>query len=205
MSERRALAASVEPLPANVSSMDKTPLHRAVQLFKRRRDVHFDGSVFAPRSIVLTTIDAEMYQYEMTLLEAVNGILGRLGQQTRHDSIPPRVPCPTDPTENLAEAWRTDPRLYLKFVEYIYAFQEGMNRLAAERSMDRIAVILHELFDPTDSGVVNRAVKAYTDRYAKAREAGEIRMTRTTSSLTTASAATAAATFAIPKNSFYGD
>jgi len=203
LSERRALAASVEPLPPNVSSGEKTVLQRTVQLFKRRRDIHFDGAEEATRSIVLTTINAEVYGREENLLDAITNNLDRISRMADGQQAIPRVPCPTNPLENLAQDWQTNPRTYLKFRMFIGEFKEKMERLKSERSMPRIADLLEDMFDPSGSGVVNNAVRAYTDRYASARASGGIRMTRATSALTTA--APAAASFAIPRNSFYGD
>jgi hypothetical protein len=197
---RERVKMSVEPLPPNLESGSKATLQRAVQLFKRRRDIHFNGADDATRSIVLTTIDAEMYQGEESLFDAVTSILSRIESRARSDLSIPLVPNPTNPFENLAADWQTKPARYLKFVEYAAVFQDGMRRLQREQSMEKIAAILNELFDPTGTGVVNQAIKNYTDRYAAARDRGDIRMGKTTSALTTSAAA-----FAIPKSNFFGD
>ncbi|HEV7300646.1 MAG TPA: hypothetical protein VGN72_14875 [Tepidisphaeraceae bacterium] len=202
MVEQRAMA-SVQPLPPNVSSFEKTMLQRVVQLFKRRRDVHFDGCENTPRSIVLTTINADFYGQENNLLDAIMNNLDRIEQKARNESGIRSVPCPTNPAENLAADWQANYKLYLDFLAFVGEFKAKMIQLQRERSMTKIAALLNDLFDPTGSGIVNNAVKTYTDRYATARSSGDIRMTRATSALTTATPA--AASIAIPSNSFYGD
>lgn len=203
--EQHRLAASVEPLPPNVAAQNKTILHRSVQLFKRRRDVHFDGDEFAPRSILLTTISGLSYLGEASLSESVVNILDRVDAAAcaHVGSEPPVIANPTDASENLARHWREDQRHFEKFVEYVAVFQDGMRRLREARGMERIARVLNELFDPTGSGVVSRAVRAYADTFQKARSANEIRVPRREPRLTTVAASPAA--LGVPATRFYGD
>lgn len=202
--EAHRFAASVEPLPPNLGLSAKTALHRVVQLFKRRRDVHFNGGEFAPRSVLLTTIDALLYDGERSLLKAATHILDELvvwGARW-NGSGPPIVANPTDPNENLARHWREDHRHFTAFVEYATAFQDGMARLQAARGTERIAEILDELFDPRGSGIVRRAVEAYTTRVQQGRERREIGFVPRRIGLVSVAAVPRART--IPPNNFFG-
>ncbi len=197
-------AASVEPLPPNLGLSEKTVLHRIVQLFKRRRDVHFDRNEFAPRSILLTTIDGLLYDGEGSLLKSMTQILDKLvawGARSNGGG-PPIVANPTDPSENLARHWREDHRHFAKFVEFVLVFQDGMERLRAARGTERIAEILDELFDPKGSGIVRRAVEAYTARFQQSRERCEIGFVPRRSGLVAVAATPQART--IRPNTFFG-
>ncbi len=202
--EAQRLAASVEPLPPNLGLGQKPILHRVVQLFKRRRDVHFNGSEFAPCSILLTTIDGMLYDGEPSVSNAVDRILESVATWAARSngSGPPVIPNPTDPTENLARRWREDQRHFTSFVEYVAVFQDGMRRLRSARGIDRVAEILDELFDPAGSGVVQRAVEAYTARFQRGREKQEIGFLPAQSGLVAVAASPRART--IPRNNFFG-
>ena len=202
--EAHRFAASVEPLPPNLGLAAKTVLHRVVQLFKRRRDVHFNGNEFAPRSILLTTIDGMLHEGKRSLSNALTQILDKLvawGGRF-NGSEPPVVANPTDPNENLARHWREDRRHFTKFIEYVAVLQDGMERLRTARGTEQIAEILDELFDPTGSGVVRRAVEAYAARFQQGRERREIGFVPRGSGLVTVAATPRART--IPPNNFFG-
>jgi hypothetical protein len=198
------VAMSVKPLPANQESGSKTVLQRMVQLFKRRRDVHFNGGGSAPKSILLTTIDGMFYSGENSLCKGVNNVLDRLIEVGRSHagSLPPKVVNPTDPDENLARHWREDRRHFEKFIEYVAVFREGMTRLATARGMEEVAAVLQELFDPKGTGVVNRAVEAYSRRFQRARRDGILRMEKTSGGLTVVAAAPRA--LPVAKTGFWG-
>jgi hypothetical protein len=195
---------SVKPLPANKEAGDKTVLQRLVQLCKRRRDVHFEGSDYAPKSILLTTINGILYQGEASLSQGIVATLGRLiqlGQQHRC-SAPPTINNPTDPEENLARHWQDDRKHFECFIEYVTEFSRLMERLLAAKSMEEAAHVLEKLFDPKGSrGIVAKAMERYGQRLQATREAGKIRMQSTGPILTTA---VTPQTRGIGRNNFWG-
>jgi hypothetical protein len=200
--ENRIIQLSVAPLPPNIESGSKTTLQRIVQLLKRRRDVVFNGDGKAPRSILLTTLAAMFYGGEEMSTDAVINILDRLGEQARTRTDIPKVLNPTNPKENFARHWQDDPSEYRKFVEFCAEFRVKMDRLVNERNLQRVGAILNDLFDPTGSGVANRAIKAYAERFQGGRDDKFIRMkTGVGATLTTA----ATSSLAIPANRFFGD
>lgn len=195
---------SVEPLPPHEERGSKTVLQRVVQLFKRRRDVHFNGYDFEPRSILITTIDGMLYAGQQSLSDAINSILDGLiawGTQYR-DVAPPIIPNPTNADENLARHWREDRRHFESFVEYAVVFRSGMDELAAATTLVKRAEILKRLFDPDGSGVVNEAVRQYADIFQEYRAIGDLGMTKTGPMLATVTAVPAARRFR--NTSFYG-
>ncbi|WP_373062622.1 nucleotidyltransferase [Gemmatimonas sp.] len=92
----------------------KTPLQRAIQIFKRHRDVMFARQPeLAPISMIITNLAAHAYDGERDLGEALRGIVSRMGRFVR--PVPPRVPNPTHPREDYADKWRRDSRLSMNF------------------------------------------------------------------------------------------
>lgn len=202
---RRLVAMSVKPLPPNREAGSKAPLQRLVQLFKRRRDVHFNGADHAPKSILLTTIDGNLYQGEESLSEGLVNILDgiiELGERHRGGGVPV-VLNPTNEAENLARHWQENRRHFEGFIEYVAVFRDGMERLFAARGLENVASILEELFDPKGtSGAVARAMKAHAERFQESRRDGQIGMEKTTGALATVVAAPQA--LSIPKTKFWG-
>ncbi|HYE19729.1 MAG TPA: nucleotidyltransferase [Tepidisphaeraceae bacterium] len=102
--EERALAAkaaTVDDLPAR---RWKSPLQRAVQVLKCHRDRMFvDDPAGKPISIILTTLAAGAYRGELDVADALDGILGRMGDGVRAEK--PRVPNPVNPAEDFADKW----------------------------------------------------------------------------------------------------
>lgn len=200
--QREAIQLSSEPLPPNIEAGSKAVLQRITQLGKRRRDVEFEGHDMAPKSILLTTIDGMFHRRESSISTGIINILDQLIAQGRsHTHDVPAVPNPTDPNENLARHWKEDRRHYLKFIEHVGIYRHGMEELMAARDLPSRAEILNRLYDPSGTGVVTRAVKAYTDRFQRDRVSGDIRMSTSGRGLTTAAVAPA---IAIAPTNFYG-
>ena len=109
--EGRAYA-SVDEVPAFEW---KTPLQRAIQIFKRHRDVMFnDAPTLKPISMILTTLAARAYNGETSLFMAVKNILE--GMLAHIQPAPKRrVPNQVNPAEDFADRWSSDQRLEQNF------------------------------------------------------------------------------------------
>lgn len=109
-----------EPLPPVETADNKSTLHRAVQLMKRRRDVIFDKrSDDAPPSILITCLAGEAYRGEASVAAALAQILGSIETKASQHRGPFVVANPSNPGENLAESWQTDRARYDDFRGYI--------------------------------------------------------------------------------------
>jgi len=198
-----AVRADAEPMPAPSNPAEKPPLQRAAQLFKRRRDVYFDGQAdLAPKSILLTTLVADEYRGQFLVTDATEQILASLAVRLPA-SGPPRVDNPSNPGENLARHWLEESRSYGAFLRFRSDFQNKFAVLHQLRGLDKIADALRELFDPDGAGFVDRALSSTIASFQKARVEGDIAMSPRGSTLV--SRATAAAATTIPRNSFFGD
>jgi hypothetical protein len=114
---------------------------------------------------------------------------------------PPPVWNPSNPGENLARQWREEPGSYERFGRFAVDLQSRMIALANTSGMEAIAAALRELFDPTDTGIVARAIGRFTESFQSKRVNGQVRMDTSRKTLTTAASAPAVS---IPRNSFYG-
>lgn len=113
----------------------RTPLQLAIQILKRHRDLRFldQDTSFRPTSVVLTTLAALGYQQEVTVLEAVAGIVQRMDEFIESRGNISWIPNPADPRENLAEAWSTDVRFREAFQQWLEDARTDA-RLALESS-----------------------------------------------------------------------
>lgn len=197
--------AQVVPMPPNQPPTNKSPLQRTAQLFKRRRDVYFGGADEAPKSILLTTIVAEVFAQERLVTDATLHALERMAQRFSPHAAPVPVWNPSNTGENLARQWQEAPASYRAFVDFTHDFYSRMRRLLTEKGMEKIAEILRDLFDPLGSGVVENAVRGYTQRLQDQRLSGGIGVSRNTGGLgSRVPGAPRTALASIPVNRFFG-
>lgn len=129
-----ARAAKVDRLP---TYRWKTPLQRAVQLLKRHRDVSFhtdeDGK---PASVIVTTLAARAYRGEADVMQALDGILRRMGNLVNQHS--PRVPNPVNPHEDFADRWKENPTLEKKFWWWLEKAKRDYDVLGSARPVESL-------------------------------------------------------------------
>lgn len=197
MAEKRASAA---PLPAPQAAEDKNTLQLSVQLAKRWRDRHYSKSEelsrVSPASILLTTLMGKHYRGDQSvstnLLRATQSTL-----LTLHSSNPPSVPNPSHPEENIAERWK-DPEVYKAFLEGLREFEQKLADLVACEDMGSRSKLLQDLFGEK---VTKVAFSEQARSIEHARDLQKIGL-RNSGGIVSLSAA---ASPAIPRNTFYGD
>jgi hypothetical protein len=182
-----------EPVPPLVSSERQPALKRVIQLFKRHRDVVFEGCQGAPSSILLTTTAATLYQGEMRVVPALRQVLDRLEDAVK--SAWPRrisVPNPTNSNEDLCAKF-TDKE-YSRFVQWLVGFAGEVRKLIDLRGLDKIASVLKALFGEQ---VATEVVKSYVKKLDEARGAHSLRYGALGLSVTTGAVS--------PPHVFHGD
>ncbi len=132
--QRRRLAlearAQVQEIP---EYRVKTPLQRVVQLLKRHRDVRFsDRPDEKPISIIITTLAAKSYNNQTTLTDALLSVLSGMDQHIERRGEVAWIPNPTDPRENFADKWQTQPGLEAAFYEWLAAARQDFDCLTQE-------------------------------------------------------------------------
>lgn len=128
--EGRAYA-SVEEIP---SYEVRTPLQDAIKLLKRHRDVMFDGDKHKPISIIITTIAAEAYQGERTILDTLKNILPKMEKRIAELGDPAVISNPSYPRENFADKWGEVSEKRLNFEKWVSrARQDFLSYLTVSR------------------------------------------------------------------------
>ncbi len=127
----------------------KTPLQRCVQLLKRHRDLMFQtNSDVHPISIIITTLAARAYRGESDLGDAMEQILGQMGQLVHPDN--PRVPNPVNPAEDFADKWYTEEgkkkRLEENFRAWLAQAQVDFTTIMSSRDSGFIAEQVQKKF-----------------------------------------------------------
>lgn len=91
-------------LPNNPDARERSVLGRTVQLIKRRRAIRYGDSDLAPRSVILTTLAAQLYAAESNVFEALAAVVRGINDQI-HAAAPGRITVvnPTNPEEHFTD------------------------------------------------------------------------------------------------------
>lgn len=189
----KALRADIEAVP---DWRVKTTLQRAVQVFKRHRDIYFATNVDArPPSILLTTLAAHAYKGEQVLFEAVveaaNALPGFIEQRNGVSW----VPNPVQPEENFAEKWRQHPERRHHFQAWIETLRSDLAEASQERGLDEVAIRLARSFGEQP---VAKAAKGLGGQFRTTRGRGDLKFSAPTGGLGTLGGAV------VRKHGFYG-
>ena len=109
----------------------KTPLQKAVQLLKRHRDKMFEKRDDAPISIIITTLAAQAYQGEHSLLDALLNITANLTIGIKRGPDGSYVILnPVLEHENFADKWGEAPQKMKNFFEWHEQLTKDITTLA---------------------------------------------------------------------------
>lgn len=185
-----------DPLPANVPAQYKPVLKRATQLFKRQRDVAFDGADGAPSSIVLTTLAAHFYRNEPSIVDALKHIIAGTSAAIER-ARPGRIMLynPANADECLTDRWTDDN--YRDFVKFVSNFRRQLDNLADSvgHGLPSLENELKGLFDE-EGAVTAKVLNDFAENLQVKRRAGALRATSNGLALGVGRA--------IPKNTHYG-
>jgi hypothetical protein len=187
--------AAPQAVPPQVPSDQKPALKRAVQLWKRQRDIVFGDAKAAPSSILLTTLAGKFYKGEGQTADALPNILVRTDQYIRSE-WPSRISV-TNPT-NAAEDFcnRFSNEQYGAFAKWVGSFNQAVQRLVQTQGLENVASALEVLFGES---LTAKVVKSFMEKFAFNRQSGELRYGRSGLIAGTAAAAV------IPHHTFHGD
>jgi hypothetical protein len=164
----RTIKSAVEHLPAFAPESAKPVLVYAVQLLKRWRDVFFrDQPDLAPISIVLTTLAGNCYADELSVPEALTGILDRIVQAIPTDGTRLIVRNPSNDKEDLSEKWGENPRAYSAFTTGMRSFLRSWKALIATQGIPEVTVALSMIFGEE---LTRRVVEEQAEALQKARK-----------------------------------
>ncbi len=142
------IRADAQPLPEPAPARDKPALAIAVQLVKRRRDMVFDGSEDAPRSILLTTLAARVYNGSYGVGATLAQVVAGMASELRRSVGRIAVPNPVNEAEDFAES--LDDARYEKLRAFMFAFEREIAGLATAHGED-LREAMKEMFgaEPT--------------------------------------------------------
>lgn len=119
----------------------KTPLQLAVQILKRHRDIYFSTrSEPRPSSIVITTLAAQVYAQESTVLSALRGVVSQFPQRAVATGGRYYIPNPSDPQENFADQWT--PAHASAFVDWAGAVKSAVDAAQVGRNLEAFKAAL---------------------------------------------------------------
>lgn len=146
--QRRAflIYESIDDVP---DQLVRTPLQRSIQLMKRHRDLRFNHHEridYAPISIIITTLAAQLYANEPDAYSALTGIVGKLrahaalvegktierslagmGLIQRRPDGTWYIGNPVNPAENFADRWHEDNHARARaFFAWVNALQKDL-------------------------------------------------------------------------------
>lgn len=177
--------ANVEPLRDPAPADLKPPLKLTVQLFKRWRDVTFQGREdLAPSSIILTTLSGKLYQGEHHPTDALATILDGVclwSQQAGQIELM----NPSNPKECITDRWKEKPDSYDAFIEAAHDFRTAMHTLIDE---GRYPDCINDLKEMFGDWPVARAVTKFAKRRKDASDSGRLLIEKSSGVLAVTSA-----------------
>lgn len=97
----------------------RTPLQQAIQILKRHRDVYFDRNPGEkPASVIITTISAMVYNYELSIKETLIYLIRNMDKQIKKDASGYVLKNPVA-DENFTDKWNDDNKKAFLFYEWI--------------------------------------------------------------------------------------
>lgn len=166
------LRASVDQVP---DWKIRTPLQRAVQILKRHRDLYFRNHVERrPASIIITTLAAQAYAGEMSIVDTLKGISEELSLKAQPVDGYFYIPNPVNPKENFADRWNEDPDRARHFLMWVRRLEADLaSWIGTEGGLYQLSESMGPAFG---SEVVSKAFEGYGRSQASARAAGDMAM-----------------------------
>lgn len=153
--------------------MVRTPLQRAVQIFKRHRDICFIDDEDKPVSIIITTLAAHAYLSEANLYDAIIGMIDRMPDYIENRNGVKWVPNPVNPQENFADKWNEQPSKERKFRQWLLQVKMDLTLASQKRGLHEIGAALKPLFGEK---IVNESLNNIGINLKAQRDSGSLRM-----------------------------
>jgi Second Messenger Oligonucleotide or Dinucleotide Synthetase domain len=194
--------ARVQPLPEY--GFAKGVLRRAVQIYKRHRDIYFNGKEHAPISIIITTLAAKAYEkavnertYESEfdlicdVLELMPDFIEICKENGREYFY---LANPTTKGENFAEKWNAKPERAHAFFRWREKAMADVLNIANLEGVDQIGKSLGVMLGENEA---RQAIEKYGSRKVTLpRSKGELRIDR--------HLGLGSAGMLVPRNTFFG-
>lgn len=167
------LAEAVAPIGTYVEK--KTILQKAIQILKRHRDIMFDGDDDKPISIIITTLASKAYNKENNLVDALMGIVQRMGLYIKNRGGISWVENPVNPEENFADKWPASPRKKVNFYKWLDAVKSDLQTLLTLVGQDRIYGFISDKFGER---VIRKLFESWGSSMKKGFDSGKLRISK---------------------------
>jgi hypothetical protein len=194
--------ARVQPIPEY--GFAKSVLRRAVQIYKRHRDIFFNGKENAPISIIITTLAAHAYEKavrertyesEFDLLYDVLELMPtfiELPYQNGNEVF--HIANPTTEGENFAEKWNSSLERAQAFFTWRGKAMADILKIANMEGLDQISKSLGVMLGESEA---RQAMAKYVSRkVTDPRSAGKLR--------SDSHVGLGSAGILVPRNTFFG-
>lgn len=134
----------------------KTALQRAVQAFKRHRDIHFEGrEEVKPASIIVTTLAGLAYEGGSDLVDVIAHIVREMPSLVVTRGGVLWLPNPVQPDENFADRLETEPGRKEAFFEWLELVERDFGSLTEQRGLDRVVQKMAGMFGEEPARAAN--------------------------------------------------
>ena len=193
----REIRAHAQPLPEPTATEDKAALAIAVQLIKRRRDMVFDGSEDAPRSILLTTMAGRVYRGAEGIGAALMQVVVGMAADVRSSGGRIVVLNPVNEAEDFGES--LDAGRMSKLRDFALGLERDVAGLATLRG-DQLNDAMKQMFgtEPT-----NAAFEKWGELLNKRRDERTLTVTGNGKGALGIVSAVSART--VPQNQYFGE
>jgi hypothetical protein len=173
--------AQVQPIPKH--SFAKGVLRRVVQIYKRHRDLYFNGKKDAPISIIITTLAAHayekaakerVYESEFDLVYDILDLMPTFIEQRYENSrVLFYIENPTTQGENFAEKWNACPERAHAFFAWREKAMADVVSIAETEGFDQIGKLLGAMLGESETRQV--MAKYASRKVTEPRTTGKLR------------------------------
>jgi hypothetical protein len=184
--ERTFSKGIVNMLEAHVEEMPyfdkRTPLQKAIQLFKRHRDIKYGDHDDKPVSIIITTLAAHAYREVMDNIEPQSfydvllRIVELMASYITSVGAVSWVANPVNPLENFADKWYEKPIKEKIFREWLISFKDDLQSHNLNEGIHGISNSMSKSFGEKS---VRSTIFSMGDQTHIAREEGNLKVSGT--------------------------
>lgn len=137
----------------------KSTLQKTIQILKRHRDILFkDDHDNKPISVIITTLAAQFYNSEDSLLDALANIISKMSTLTERNPTGLKVQNPVNPLENFTDKWTEKPSKEQAFRFWVSRINEDLSNALEAGDVTSVA----EIFAPSfGENMIKTAVNKY--------------------------------------------
>lgn len=178
---QKAILLSEAIQPVREYQKEKLPLQRVVQILKRHRDIMFDGDEDKPISIIITTLAANAYAKQTSVIDALIHIVDEMPNYIKekyseeHKKFIKWIQNPVNDEENFADKWAESAVKEENFFKWHSKLKDDLNFI-----LSKVGTGLNEVqkafSSPFGERTINKVFENYGESLTRNRDKGLVRM-----------------------------